>query len=525
MKALLYLLLTIVIVVVTTVFLITNNTNWLLATANYIQDTVSIEADELTVDLFSSTLTGQNIKVSGAFGDVTVDTLSAEFGFNDWSNDDPFWSLTATGIKPTLTPQDSTKSDPSEPPVLPLNFRFIELKELTFQEQVWSLRVDNLGANTLNVNLQEASDLLAAKGTVQIAEEFDQVTYNFSNFNVSTEAMSLSAKGAKGDVVFEPLSITGSIEDVSTQTFASTEKETTTEPEEQPLFSDVALPPLPFLGEAMTLEHTISNLQLSGIELNNVKISMSSSPSSLVLQQISAHTTNGSFVASGDVQQVDDKLATSMTIESDGITLADLGITENDIISGGSTALRVNLTSTGATAAEMAASLNGNSRLALTNAVMQEGAINGIGSDLVLEMMNKLNPFRNEEPTTSVECALVDLVAKDGVITADNGLVFETDKMKIVGNGRVDLPTESLDVTISPTAREGIGINLGSLVKFVKLGGTLQKPTPEIGALGILQSGAAITAAVSTGGLSVVAEGLAKRAINTGSACEQIAAD
>lgn len=527
MKLFLYIVLGLLIVLVAALFLVTTNTKWLVGSANYVQEVVNIEADELTLDLFASRLSGQNIQVDGDFGTVTTDDLVADFSFNDWSNGDPFWSVEAQGINPTLAPQPQPQpheeaSEESEPTAIPLNFRHIDIKDLAFEDQTWSIRADNLGENTLRLNVKEAEDFVAASGDIQISDSFDALSYSLTDLKIATAAMVLTASDAKGDVSLSPMDLSGSIDQLTVQLLEQAEQ---TEPEAGPLFNDSPLPPLPLLGQPMRLEHGIGTLNIADATLNDVKILASGSDGSFVLQQLSAQTADGTFVASGDIQQVEDRLKTSINIDSDGITLADLGIKEGDIISGGSTALRINLTTTGRTSAEMAAGLNGKSTVALTNAVMQEGAINGIGSDLVLEMMNKLNPFRTEEPTTLVECALLELVAEDGVLTAKNGLVFETDKMKIVGDGRVNLPTEALDVTISPSAREGIGINLGSLVKFVKLGGTLQDPTPEIGALGILQSGAALTAAVSTGGLSVVAEGLAKRAINTGSACEQIAAD
>jgi len=109
----------------------------------------------------------------------------------------------------------------------------------------------------------------------------------------------------------------------------------------------------------------------------------------------------------------------------------------------------------------------------------------------------------------------------DGVLKSNNQLVIETTKMEIVGDGSIDLKNETIDIGISPSSREGVGVNVGSLIKFMKLGGTLRKPTPETDALGLLQSGAAIGAAVSTGGVSILAEGLIKRISNAGSACER----
>ena len=107
---------------------------------------------------------------------------------------------------------------------------------------------------------------------------------------------------------------------------------------------------------------------------------------------------------------------------------------------------------------------------------------------------------------------------------------METSKMEIVGDGTIDLNSEKLDIGFTPNAKSGVGINIGSLVKFLKVGGTLAAPRPAADAGGLLKSGLAIGAAISTGGASVVAEGLAKRALGAGSICdvaraEQAAAD
>ena len=136
-----------------------------------------------------------------------------------------------------------------------------------------------------------------------------------------------------------------------------------------------------------------------------------------------------------------------------------------------------------------------------------------------------LNPFMKEDETTELECAAVKFTAKDGVLTSKNQMAVETTKMKIVGGGIVDMNTEELEIGFSPSAKEGFGVNVSSLVKFVRLGGTLSNPSPEADPVGILKSGAALGAAMSSGGLSLLVEGLLKRVTSSGSACTKALQD
>ncbi|MEM9621771.1 MAG: AsmA family protein [Pseudomonadota bacterium] len=212
----------------------------------------------------------------------------------------------------------------------------------------------------------------------------------------------------------------------------------------------------------------------------------------------------------------------SLDFNMQDISLQVFGLVPEEELSGGDLLSRINLAAEGATLHDLAASLQGEIVLMMEAATLANDFVELVGSDVLMETMNKLNPFYREDPTTEIECGLVRLTAEEGVLRSRNELVLETGKMQIVGDGQVNLNTEKLDVTFSPTAKAGVGVNVGSLVKFLKLGGDLRNPVPAVDALGVLQSGAAIGAALSTGGVSVVAEGLAKRVINAGSACSRI---
>lgn len=210
-----------------------------------------------------------------------------------------------------------------------------------------------------------------------------------------------------------------------------------------------------------------------------------------------------------------------MQLDLQGIELSAFGFVPTEQLDGGMTEAKLQLTTQGNSALDLASGLQGSVLLIVEDARIQNGVLDTVASDVMLEALNALNPFRKQDPNTEIECALVTFDVEQGILKSKRGLVVETKKMEIVGGGRLVLPSEKIDVSFSPSARAGVGVNVGSLVKFVKLGGTLRAPKPKLDALGVLQSGAAVGAALSTGGISILAEGLAKRAINAGSACQR----
>jgi hypothetical protein len=106
------------------------------------------------------------------------------------------------------------------------------------------------------------------------------------------------------------------------------------------------------------------------------------------------------------------------------------------------------------------------------------------------------------------------------VATADKGIAVETTKMNIIGSGTVNLKTEELDLTVRPRPKEGLGVSLGGLASLVRVTGTLAEPRVGIDEMGVAKTGAAVGAALATGGLSLVAQGLFDKATEGAPPCQ-----
>lgn len=134
-------------------------------------------------------------------------------------------------------------------------------------------------------------------------------------------------------------------------------------------------------------------------------------------------------------------------------------------------------------------------------------------ADLLFDAVHLLNPLAATDPTTAIECVVLNLGVKNGVASTQNGIAVRTAKLTVLGGGVVDLKTERIDIGVQPKPREGTGLNVVSLSgDLVRVGGTLSDPHPVADAEGVAGAGLKLGAAVATGGLSLLAEGLYDRA-------------
>jgi hypothetical protein len=225
-----------------------------------------------------------------------------------------------------------------------------------------------------------------------------------------------------------------------------------------------------------------------------------------------------SIAAELDSNGNEPSLKTTFKLSSDDF--GQLGLDKAAGIRGGNGRIELEADSRGQSPAELAANLNADINAKITDLEAKGNALNLIGSDLLTEMISKLNPFAKKRTTTDIECVAVHFSGKNGKLVSNNGIALETDATKIVGTGNIDLADESLSFGVSPIARKGVGINIGAAAGLVRLAGSLQNPRIVADASGMVSSGLSTGAAIYTGGLSLLAQGLYKRAMYAGSSCD-----
>ncbi len=267
------------------------------------------------------------------------------------------------------------------------------------------------------------------------------------------------------------------------------------------------------------LKLTADLLVIQEAQFENFDTSITSSDAGLALSRLAANMGEGGFSGTGSLTPAEQGVSANFQFDLNAVPLEAFGFVPQEELTGGHTDLYIQLTTHGVSAHDLGAHTNGELYAIVEKATLQNDLIELVGSDLIFEVLEKLNPFIKDDPTTELECALVRFEAEDGVLSSNDQLVLETTKMEIKGQGKLNLNDEALKITFSPTPKSGVGLSAGSLVKFLGLGGTIRNPGLALDAAGTLKTGLAVGAALSTGGASLLAEGLVQRAVNAGSAC------
>lgn len=187
-----------------------------------------------------------------------------------------------------------------------------------------------------------------------------------------------------------------------------------------------------------------------------------------------------------------------------GKMMAALG--QDDLITGGPTELKAELRSDGASSAALAAALDGHVRLVTGPARTRNRVLDRAGVNIVAQVLNAVNPTRQTEQYTQIECVVINVPVRKGVVMVDRTVAIETSHVGIAMAGTVNLGSETIDLSIRPQAKQGIGV--GGLANLVKVQGTLASPAVGVDVAGAASTAAQIGIGVMTGGLSLLAKGL-----------------
>jgi uncharacterized protein involved in outer membrane biogenesis len=178
----------------------------------------------------------------------------------------------------------------------------------------------------------------------------------------------------------------------------------------------------------------------------------------------------------------------------------------------------VDIKTNGASPRALASAASGRVLFTQGKGKMENDLLEKFSGDVVAQLFKALNPFAKEEKTTGLDCTIVALKLEDGE-TDIKGLLFQTEKVKAVGDGDIDLNTEELNIEFNTKPRSGVGVSADMFVTpFVKLTGTLANPSVGFDKKGALLVGAA----VATGGLALVAKGAADRATGEVDSCKTL---
>ena len=250
-------------------------------------------------------------------------------------------------------------------------------------------------------------------------------------------------------------------------------------------------------------------IEARGHRIEKTKLSLDLENGRLSVKSAAAYA--GGTLA-GDVQLDGSKKTPSLRAKMTGrkVALANLAnsATGKPLMTGGPVDLDADLRGTGGSVAALMGSLDGKLKLVMGRAEFDNRILHDAGGAGLMAAIRLINPLAADRDRGVLDCGVVRFDVKNGIASTDRGIAVETDLINVAGSGTVNLATEALDLGVKPSPREGVGLGAGQLAGLVRIGGTLAAPAPTADAAGVLKAGASIGAAVATGGLSLLAQGL-----------------
>ena len=173
----------------------------------------------------------------------------------------------------------------------------------------------------------------------------------------------------------------------------------------------------------------------------------------------------------------------------------------------------VDVTGRGNSLAQLMADLSGKGAVIMKDGKLDERLLGLIGGDLTAGLLALANPFKKERSYTRIHCLVCGLNFEQG-LAESTALLLDTDKVTVVGHGKANLKTETLDVSFKPSPKEGVGIkglgrlnlSLGQLTKSFKLTGSLADPSVTVDPAGtFLTLGKAVGGAALLGPVGLAA--------------------
>ncbi len=187
---------------------------------------------------------------------------------------------------------------------------------------------------------------------------------------------------------------------------------------------------------------------------------------------------------------------------------------------GGELDFRIDINATGRSMSELSANSEGDLQAIVRKGVMRDRWIDNVGGDVAKALKHWVAGAGKSKNVFN--CLAANLSVEGGKIDVDKNIIFNTPSVTIVAAGALDLSSEKVRLSVVPMARNGTGLNVGSYINVVQLGGTLSNIRPTLNPVGTLKAGGSVWLATATAGVSLLAEGYLKRRFRKDISCDDV---
>ena len=249
----------------------------------------------------------------------------------------------------------------------------------------------------------------------------------------------------------------------------------------------------------------VDQIQTAQRQFSDVQLTVTAKEGRLHLDPFQARTAGGILTGDAMIDASQAVPTLRLDIAADQVELGQVKFLE-DVLDGAVTKGSIKLTSAGQSVQQIMAGLNGIVLIDVGPGEMAIKLLDVIGADVLMQLVNAINPGKKASDTAPLVCAAVRFDIEDGIARTHKGIALKTDRTLLVGNGKIDLKTEKISLQVRAIAAKGTGVGAGDLTKGIGVGGTLASPSAALDATGLAATGATVGAAVATAGLSYLAQ-------------------
>ena len=189
---------------------------------------------------------------------------------------------------------------------------------------------------------------------------------------------------------------------------------------------------------------------------------------------------SGYVTVNGNGNIFDINLGGKGIVAQDFIKSLDPSGTSNfGVLDGGKTDINIVLKTSGETYPKLVENLDGQVLFVMEESRLRAGAMKYLKGNFISQLLSALS-IEAKDPKMSLKCAVLRADFKNGMATFPKGIVFDSKKMMIVGDGDINLKNDKIDIAIKPfngnLTDTNIAQALSSLIKSAE-----PFPTPALG--------------------------------------------
>ncbi len=254
------------------------------------------------------------------------------------------------------------------------------------------------------------------------------------------------------------------------------------------VFSSEPIPSAALDSVDADLQLKVSQILTPKVVLNDLNTNILLDAGSLSLKPLKAHFAEGSLDGRVELHPKGKGVALDALLKVVQLDLAQLAKTlEMSQKIEGTIDMDIDVKGSGDSVAEVMAGLNGKTVVVVHQGQIDNKYLDLLGGDIGSNALRLINPSGQDKKYTHINCMVGGLNIKNG-LAQTTAVLLDTDQMRVIGDGSINLKTEELNISLNPSPKGGTGVaglgkvsmSLSELAKPFKLGGTLAKPALAI---------------------------------------------